>query len=116
MTVAVGPGDMTSRSVVRSSLLNLIGLGAPLLVGIVTIPSLVANLGRERFALLSLAWTIVGYFGFLDLGLGRATTRAVSSAADGPEIETTAALVWAGNRLLLGIGALGALFIAGGAV
>jgi O-antigen/teichoic acid export membrane protein len=96
-------------------LLNLIGLGAPVLVGILTIPSLVANLGRERFALLSLAWTVVGYFGFLDLGLGRATTRAVSSAADGPDIETTAALVWAGNRFLLGIGALGALLVAGSA-
>jgi len=96
-------------------MLNLIGFGAPILVGISTIPSLIANLGTERFALLSLAWTIVGYFGFLDLGLGRATTRAVSSAADGPEMETTAALVWAGNRLLFAIGLLGALFVLGGA-
>ena len=106
---------MVPRSILRSSVLNLIGLGAPVLVGIVTIPSLIANLGTERFAFLSLAWTIVGYFGFLDLGLGRATTRAVSSAADGPEAEATAALVWAGNRLLLRIGLLGALVVFCGA-
>lgn len=106
---------ISTPSIARNSMLNLFGLGTPLVVGVLTIPPLVQNLGTERFALLSLAWTLVGYFGFLDLGLGRATTRVVSSSLSGPDERECASLVWAGNRFLLGIGVLGALLVAGSA-
>ncbi|KXB30144.1 hypothetical protein AT959_12275 [Dechloromonas denitrificans] len=44
----------------------------------VAIPVLVAQLGVERFGLLSLAWLLVGYFSLFDFGLGRALTRLVA--------------------------------------
>jgi O-antigen/teichoic acid export membrane protein len=63
--------------IARNTLLNLIGLAAPLLVAILTIPYVVHGLGTDRFGLLSLAWVVLGYFTIFDLGLGRATTKYV---------------------------------------
>lgn len=35
---------------------NLIGLGLPLIIAALTIPSLIGIIGTERFGLLALAW------------------------------------------------------------
>lgn len=43
------------------------------------VPFLMHYLGQERLGVLSLVWVIVGYFSFLDMGLGRAVTVAVAS-------------------------------------
>ncbi len=58
---------------------NLGGLTLPLCVAALTVPSLIAKLGHERFGLLALAWGLIGYAGALDLGLGRALTQLVAS-------------------------------------
>src|SRR5437773_539690 len=65
-------------AVARNTLLNIVGQALPLLVGVATIPVIIRNLGEERFGLLGLIWAILGYFGVLDLGLGRATTKFVA--------------------------------------
>lgn len=64
--------------VVANTAWNLLGLVLPLMAAIVAIPVLVSHAGVERFGILSLVWIIVGYFAFLDLGLGRAVTKLVS--------------------------------------
>lgn len=66
----------------RNTVFNLIGLGAPLLAAIATIPPLIEGLGEDRFGLLTLIWAVVGYFGLLDLGLGRALTLRLSAALE----------------------------------
>ena len=67
------------RSVLgKATLWNMMGSGIPLLMGVITIPILINELGTERFALLTLLWTAVGYFSFFDLGFGRALTHAVA--------------------------------------
>jgi O-antigen/teichoic acid export membrane protein len=92
----------------RHTLFNLIGLGAPLLVALVSIPVLVHVLGPERFGLLTLIWAVTSYFGLFDLGLGRALTQQLAIALDqrldeqiGPLSATALAL-------------MGALGVAGG--
>lgn len=60
---------------------NLAGLGLPLLAAVICIPKLLALLGAEGFGLLSLAWSLTALSGLFDLGLGRATTRAVADMA-----------------------------------
>jgi O-antigen/teichoic acid export membrane protein len=84
----------------RDTLLNLIGLGLPLLVALVTIPLLIAQLGNARFGLLTLIWALVSYFGIFDLGLGRALTQALApllakddGAATRPVLLTALALM-----------------------
>lgn len=64
--------------ILRNSLLNFIGLAAPLLVAVFTIPYLIEELGTGRFGLLTLIWAVVSYFGLFDFGLGRALTHQVA--------------------------------------
>jgi O-antigen/teichoic acid export membrane protein len=45
---------------------------------LIAVPWLMLRLGQERLGVLSLIWVVVGYFSFLDMGLGRAITVAVA--------------------------------------
>jgi O-antigen/teichoic acid export membrane protein len=65
----------------RNTLLNLAGLGVPLVVGFAVIPVIASHLGPVRFGLLGLAWALLEYFSLVDGGLGRATTRFVAERA-----------------------------------
>lgn len=58
---------------------NLLGLGLPLLIAALTVPSLISVIGTERFGFLALAWGLIGYAGALDLGVGRAVTQRLAS-------------------------------------
>lgn len=57
---------------------NLLGNILPLAVGFVVFPLIISTYGTERFGLLALAWTLVGYFSLFDMGLSRALTQMVS--------------------------------------
>jgi O-antigen/teichoic acid export membrane protein len=95
-----GKRDLPTRLVIRSELLvrntifNLIGLGLPLLIGLLAIPPIIRQLGLERFGILSIIWVVVGYFGFVDLGLGRATTKFVAEALGKGEPEKVPGYLW----------------------
>lgn len=65
-------------SIKKNTLWNLIGSGAPLLVGGVTIPYLLKGIGVELFGVLTLIWVLIGYFSLFDFGLGRALTQIIS--------------------------------------
>ena len=93
--------QFSGRQLARNSLYNLFGLLAPLVVGFVSIPVLVAHLGTDRFGLLSLAWMVVGYFNIFDMGIGRATTKFVAEyTAQGRKAELPPLVV---NALFLSI-------------
>ncbi len=64
----------------RNFLLNLVGFGLPLAFALVAVPLLTQQAGLARFGFLSLAWAVVGYIGFLDLGLPRVFARRVALA------------------------------------
>lgn len=49
-------------------------------VALAAVPFLLHRIGQERLGVLSLIWVVVGYFSFLDMGLGRAVTVAVASS------------------------------------
>lgn len=67
-------------SLKRNTIWNLVGTGLPLLLGAVTIPYLLKNIGVEAFGILTLVWALIGYFSLFDFGLGRALTQQVSVA------------------------------------
>jgi O-antigen/teichoic acid export membrane protein len=96
--------------VVRNTVFNLVGLAAPLVVAVLTIPPLLKGLGTEKFGFLTLIWAVVSYFGLLDLGMGRAMTLTLAIVESG------------GNRLRsgpiigTGIGAIAAAGLAAGAM
>ncbi|MGH9662784.1 MAG: flippase [Bryobacteraceae bacterium] len=89
---------------------NFAGLALPLAVAVAAIPPLVAGLGADRFGVLALAWTLIGYSSLFDLGLGRAVTKlAAEKLARG---ESPAEMARTALWLLAGLGVVGAVAIA----
>ncbi len=101
----------SEQRLAKNALWNLIGLGAPLLVAMAAIPALVRGLGAERFGLLTLAWTLIGYSSLFDLGLGRALTKLVAEGwARGHERDLSST-VWTALVLLAGLGLCGTIVL-----
>lgn len=93
------------RSNARSILFSLAGAGAPAVLALFAIPRIAGALGTERFGILALAWTVIGYATFLHLGLGRAVARDTSDAGEGG--EALRATVWTAVLMTLAMGAAG---------
>ena len=96
----------------RNSLLNLIGLGGPLLAAIFTIPYLIAELGPERFGLLTLIWAVVSYFGLFDFGLGRALTQQLAITWSRDENQDTPSITGTAYLIMLVLGLCAGLIMA----
>jgi len=101
----------SARLLARNTLWNLVGGGAPMLVAIVCMPILMKGLGKDRFGILALAWVIIGYAGFFDLGVGRALTQFVAKKLGAGEDHEIPALVWTSLFLMLLLGIVGAAVV-----
>ena len=93
----------------KNTLWNLLGQLSPIGVAVITIPFLVRGLGVARFGVLSLAWIVIGYFSFFDLGLGRALTKLTADKLGGRQEQAIPALVWTSLSLMLALGGIGCL-------
>lgn len=98
---------ITGRLIARNALLNLLGQGIPLLVGLVAMPVVARGLGPDRFGFLSLAWTLAGYFTLFDLGLGRASTRYVAEMLATGKQAQVSEVIWTSVLTQLVLGFLG---------
>ncbi len=98
----------------RNTVLNMIGLGVPMIVGVLAIPFTIRLLGTERFGILSLVWVVVGYLAFFDLGLGRATTKFIAEALGRGETGAVSRILWTTVffQTLLGLAGAGLLALA----
>lgn len=99
----------------RHTAFNLIGLGAPLLVAVGTIPVLIHALGPARFGLLTLIWAVVSYFGLFDLGLGRALTQQLAVVFANKEHQKVGPLVATATLLMAALGILAGVLMAAAA-
>jgi len=72
------PKLASSALLARNATLNIATEGWLALVLLVNIPFLVKFLGEESFGLFSLAWVVVGYLAFLDIGVSTATIKFTS--------------------------------------
>jgi O-antigen/teichoic acid export membrane protein len=91
---------------------NLMGTGLPLLVGLVAVPPLIEALGAARFGVLSLAWVVVGYFSFFDLGLGRAITQLIAQKIGSGQDAEVPLIIRSGMFLMMILGIVGGLVVA----
>ncbi len=71
----------SGEALARNTVLNVVGQALPLLATVVAIPPALRALGADRFALLSLAWVVLGYFGALDLGLAHRSSSPTDSSS-----------------------------------
>lgn len=99
-------------SLKRNTIWNLAGTGLPLLLGAVTIPYLLKNIGIEAFGILTLIWALIGYFSLFDFGLGRALTQQVSAARGSDKYSNLPTLVKTGLYFTVITGVLGGLLLA----
>lgn len=99
-------------SLKRNIVWNLVGTGLPLLVGAVTIPYLVRTTGVEAFGVLTLVWSLIGYFSLFDFGLGRALTQQVAAARSAALVTHVPSLVKTGLWFTVLTGVLGGIILA----
>lgn len=93
-------------TVARHTLYNLAGQSVPLLVSLATVPLYLWIVGIERYGLLAICWTLVGFASFVGLGLGPAITRELARIADS-SAEERGAVFWTGFWASLGLSGFG---------
>lgn len=99
-------------SLKRNTIWNLAGTGLPLLLGAVTIPYLLKNIGVEAFGILTLVWALIGYFSLFDFGLGRALTQQVSAARGNQQHSHLPTLIKTGLWFTAVTGIVGGVLLA----
>lgn len=92
-------------------LVTLGSLLLPLGLGAFSVPYIVHELGVVRFGVLTLVWGLFGYFSLFDFGIGKALTKRV--AESGGDTLEAAVAARVGLLLLMGIGVVSGLLLAG---
>ena len=82
---------MSTRPLKTNFVVNLLSPIARIAVSLVTIPIYIHHLGDARYGVLQIAWILLGYFGFLDLGLSRASTNALAKLRAAPQSDRAGA-------------------------
>lgn len=85
----------------QNSLMNLVTQLAVSGMAVLALPFIVHGLGDERFGLLSVCWLMLGYVGFLDLGIGQAATNLLAGRVSDGRMEEAGRILR--TSLLLGI-------------
>lgn len=103
------------KGILKNVSINFIGLILPTFVSLVTVPAYIHALGVERYGVVSLVWTLIGYFGILDLGMSMAAQNHISKALASGDADESARVFWSAFWLNLGTGIAGGLLIYFGA-
>jgi O-antigen/teichoic acid export membrane protein len=94
----------------RNSLLNLMPTVVGIATSILTVPIYISLIGADRYGALLLGFVLLGYFGHVDFGLGRAITQRISSNATASPAER-AGIVWSAFVGGTAIAAMGAALV-----
>lgn len=105
------PWKVTTMSIRRHTSYNLAGAVVSIGAALITVPLYIKLLGEARYGVLAIAWLFIGYFGTLDLGLGRAVAQRVASEVDQGSKQVGETL-WTALAINVAAGIFGALFIA----
>ena len=103
------------KGILKNVAINFLGLVLPTFVSLVTVPAYIKLLGVERYGVISLVWTLIGYFGILDLGMSMAAQNHISKARASADSSESARVFWSATWLNLATGILGGLTIYFGA-
>ena len=101
----------SKKTIIKSAGINFATRALPLLAGILAVPFIIAQLGTERFGLLTLIWAIIGYSTLLDAGLGKALTQHVAAKIGSKETESLPSTILTSLLVSFSMGALGCLIL-----
>lgn len=73
---------LNRRNVLTNIGWNFAGALVPLVVTLFTVPLYLHLVGAARYGVVLIAWSLLGYLGFLDFGISRATTNALARLAE----------------------------------
>lgn len=104
-------------SIRRNTLTNLVGSIVPMFVVLFTVPQYLRWLGEARYGVMALVWLMLGYFSFLEMGLGKATSNQIAKAWNATP-EERSEIFWSalGLNAVAGTVAAGFLWLAGDVV
>ncbi|WP_197489861.1 oligosaccharide flippase family protein [Erythrobacter neustonensis] len=94
---------------VKNSVVNLLPTVVGVLTSILTIPLYISLIGTDRYGALLVGFVLLGYFGHVDFGLGRAITHRLSSNKE--ESAVRAGIVWSALVGAAGIAVLGGVVV-----
>jgi O-antigen/teichoic acid export membrane protein len=89
---------------------TVIGMVIPIAIALVTVPLYISYIGAARYGVLSIIWIFLGYFGFLDFGLSRASANALAKLAHASKKEWDGVLLTSLYLNLL-LGAIGGIVL-----
>lgn len=95
--------SFSGTSIAKNTIYNLLGYGIPILFALVLIPPLITGLGKERFGILNLIWIVIGYFSFLDFGIGRSLTKVISEKIGQNKIDQIPIIFWTALILMFSV-------------
>ncbi len=98
-------------SLSKNLFFNLSGPLLPFLMAAVCIPVLIRGVGTTRFGLLTIAWTVIGYFSLFDFGLGRSLTWQVSRRLGDGRRGEVADLVRSALAMMAAFSSIGSLLV-----
>jgi O-antigen/teichoic acid export membrane protein len=98
---------ISHKKLAHNTFYNLLGKALPISVGILVIPILIDKMGLERFGVLTLVWSVIGYFGVFDLGIGRATTKFAAAYLARNQVAELPALIWTSVFFMFFFGLIG---------
>jgi O-antigen/teichoic acid export membrane protein len=96
---------------------NIGGAALATAVALITVPIYVHQIGTARVGVMSIVWILLGYFGFMDFGLSRASANALARLASGDQ-RSRKRVILTSIYLNILFGAAGAiiLYFSGGAL
>ena len=100
----------SNKLVAKNTTYNLLGYGIPLVLAIIFIPMLIKQLGYEKFGVLNLAWVVIGYFSFLDFGIGKSLTKIIAEKIGLNQQQEIPEYFWTSLILMLGFSVVVSFF------
>lgn len=99
--------------IAKDSVYNLCGTLVPTFVTLLTVPMYLSVIGVERYGALSICWLMLGYVGFLNLGLGPAVGQMLASTRRETNAFLDESLFWSAIWISLIMGVFGAVAVYG---
>jgi O-antigen/teichoic acid export membrane protein len=102
----------TGGRLARNTLWNLTGYLGPLVIAVLVVPLLIRHLGTAKYGILTIAWSVVGYFGIFDMGLSNALTKFIAERVGQDSEDEIEAIFQTGFILLVASSICGAIGLA----